>query len=101
MIGYSPHGRAHSALRRLAQGTATFDGLQAFACANVSPSKLAKFKFLMRAMKRDGLVDLEGNTYSITDTGRDALADLEAGRWVDGHQPRPNVRVFAQAVAHG
>lgn len=101
MRGYDPYGRAHSTLRRLAQGTASFDSLQRFACANCSPSKLAKYRWLTRAMLHDGLIQTDGQIYAITADGRDALGRLERGETV-GAEARPTVRIFVQREpAHG
>jgi hypothetical protein len=95
---YSPNGRCHAVLRRLAQGTASFEHLQSVTCAHLSDLKRKKLRFITRAMAADGLIDTETRVYRILAAGREALRLLDAGQPVKAGGS-PTVRIFIQPEA--
>jgi hypothetical protein len=99
MARFTPEGRAHRILRRLHDGTATFDGLQHMICEGYGSSHWRKFRWLTRSMIADGLIASTGAAYMLTERGRDALQRLDAGRDVPIGEPVPNVRIFARVPA--
>lgn len=97
MATYSHDGAAHAILRRLAEGSARFERLQALAC-RASAHDPAKVKYLVRAMVADDLIVAADIGYRITSFGRNGLAELDQGRDFTAEDV-PSVRAFRREVA--
>lgn len=91
MDHYTHEGRGHLTLRRLSIGPATITQIRAAVGVAVNESRRREHWYVMQTMTSDGLVEVIGPEYVITDAGRDMLHDLDAGPC------KPTVRIFRQA----
>lgn len=95
---YRPHRLPHGVLRALADGPLTFAQLADGFDTGWPRAKLrSKLQMILEALKRDGFVN-RAWLVELTEDGREALEDLDAGRCVSTAPPQTSVRIFARAA---
>lgn len=95
MTTFNPNSRSHAMLRHLSGGQANLSALRQACGAETGNAQLRrKAWYVVAALKEAGLIASEAGLYFITPTGREALAELEAGRETFG-AARPSVRIFS------
>lgn len=106
---YTPHGRVHRVLDRLAQAPCKIGHLMAAQgyCYPASDGVRKKFWRLLDHLKEHQLIAPRGEVWAITDAGLDVLRYLDAmhgqcpppGITEADEAPRPTVRIFAREAA--
>lgn len=98
MIRFDVDGKAHFALRYLADCPATAH--EVWEAAGLSAGNRRKLAFMLGILRDRMLLTCagKGGAYSLTDEGREALASLNAGEPLVLVDAVPSVRVFGRAA---
>ncbi len=100
MASYTPKGKAHWILALLAErGPTSRDDLYAVAHYDLMESSSKRVRYVIAALVTDGLVVHRQWRDELTETGREALQVLDAGRTWTTEPVQPGARVFARAEA--